>query len=564
MIAAAVIAAIQNAGTMVSYNGSEFDLPWLRRLLCPPFPRLPHHLDLLVEARWWKEYGGWRRASLSNVAGFVGIPRIDATDGEQVATLCTRILQGERGEVLQAVLDHNLDDLLQVLHLVPLFFGSPAPQWLTPAGRRRWGMLTARAGFMVDPEGRPNSRQRRFLAELAERLGVPAPAPSTKREAAQAIDHLLSLDQIRETLAEAAAIATSLIPPEPVPVADTLEAAQAHLSRLKNLRRDPLRRPASQPQLELLQKMATVAGIPLPEVRTYADASREIDRLKPFQRYGPPSPGQLGYIRSLAERCSLPPQDVTALPSTGVAAGDLIDYLASCLNRADGPDMIASLDGARRAAAMYDQPDLVEGFHPEWVDPVWVDLLSHWEKHERPFSIDQPTPELVATLRAMLRHGGLIHWVQSDVIGEGYRVFKGWRWILEQTLPPPPSPPDPLPKGQPKRVRMRVLQDGSYLEDGVMLLQCQGDWYGAKMRVVLPGDYVRARELRSGSSHTAEVHPDAGELTAEVVTRIRFSHGRCHIEIVDTERFRTLWSEADPARRRRTKAKAGASAGDMP
>lgn len=554
-VAARVVAALHAAGTIVSYNGSEFDLPWLRSRLRAPLPRLPKHLDMLDEARWWKDYGGWRRASLTNVAGFVGLPREDWTTGEEVAALCQRILDGERGAVVDQVQLHNQDDMIQVLHLVPLFFGSPAPTWLPPPARRRWGMLTSRAGFMVNPGAPPTSGQRKWIAELCSRLGLELPTPATKGEAGQEIDRLMTLERIRETLQEASEIAARLVPPEPTPTtAATLEEAQEILHRIRRLRDDPRRRAVSPKQMELLEKMAKVAGEPMPVVRTYAEASAEIDRLKPLQRYGPPSPGQLGYISDLARKCSLPADEVANLPATGIAAGDLIDYLACCLLRADGPEMIATLEGARRAALMYDQPDLMDGRVPASVDPLWVELLTEWEKHEKPFEMKGIAPEVRAVLSAMWRYGGLIHYIQSEAIGEGYRVFRGWRWVLEQTVPPPPSPPDPLPPGQPKRVRMQVYRDHEYHEDGVMLLQCQSDWYSGWMRVVLVGDHRRYGEMQ-GKRLTARPHPEAGDLTPEVITRLNFAHDRCRIEWVSQERFAALWEEADPNKKRRRRVR---------
>lgn len=115
-----VVAELASAPRMVTYNGRSFDLPMLTsRLIVHGMFReralLPEtHDDLLPIARrlWRRPLGGARLADVES--GVLGVRRHSDCPGAEVPDRYFGYLRGGSPDLLAAVLDHNLQDVVSL------------------------------------------------------------------------------------------------------------------------------------------------------------------------------------------------------------------------------------------------------------------------------------------------------------------------------------------------------------------------------------------------------------------------------------------------------------------
>ncbi|MCC6214016.1 MAG: ribonuclease H-like domain-containing protein [Polyangiaceae bacterium] len=138
---------VEAAGFFVTFNGKSFDLPLLeaRRVMnrLPPGPARPH-LDLVHVAR--RLHGRrLRQRRLGNLeAEVLGHVRVGDVDGSEIAARYAHFLRTGDETALEAVVEHNLLDVLSMVALVGLY-GEPLPA-LCPADLAGMARTLARAG----------------------------------------------------------------------------------------------------------------------------------------------------------------------------------------------------------------------------------------------------------------------------------------------------------------------------------------------------------------------------------------------------------------------------------
>jgi uncharacterized protein YprB with RNaseH-like and TPR domain len=113
---------------VITYNGTTFDLPFLKRrakLFGLTWPDVENY-DLLAVARAWKqEYGHLPDCRLQTVMAHFRVGREDATSGLEMIDAYYRWLQAGRPADRDLILAHNADDLLLLPDLVPHLTAAP-------------------------------------------------------------------------------------------------------------------------------------------------------------------------------------------------------------------------------------------------------------------------------------------------------------------------------------------------------------------------------------------------------------------------------------------------------
>ncbi|HYF92097.1 MAG TPA: ribonuclease H-like domain-containing protein [Symbiobacteriaceae bacterium] len=114
--------------TTVTYNGTTFDLPFLRtraRLAGVPWPRLQTY-DLLQVARAWRQaYGQLRDCRLQTVMAHFQVGRQDETSGREMVEAYYKWLRTGIASYRDLILEHNAEDLLLLPDLVPCLTHPP-------------------------------------------------------------------------------------------------------------------------------------------------------------------------------------------------------------------------------------------------------------------------------------------------------------------------------------------------------------------------------------------------------------------------------------------------------
>lgn len=121
-VVAAAAEEIAGAGTLVSFNGKSYDLPFLRSRAARhrlPFGSPPPHVDLLHHCRraWRGRFPDFRLQTLEKAVGRAD--RAGDVPGAEIPELYHDFVRRGRDPRMAAVFKHNLED---VLTLVRLFF----------------------------------------------------------------------------------------------------------------------------------------------------------------------------------------------------------------------------------------------------------------------------------------------------------------------------------------------------------------------------------------------------------------------------------------------------------
>ena len=109
---------LKNTTTIVTYNGSRFDLPLIKNRLGTDLIEHFSSLDLMYEC--WRQnlYGG-----LKNVEEQLGITRdSQGIDGREAMRLWERYMHTNDLEALHALLNYNRDDVLNLAILEKRLF----------------------------------------------------------------------------------------------------------------------------------------------------------------------------------------------------------------------------------------------------------------------------------------------------------------------------------------------------------------------------------------------------------------------------------------------------------
>lgn len=106
----ALLCALEPASTIFTYNGSRFDLPFLRDRLGVDLQGRFQHRDLMLDC--WRQnlYGG-----LKAVERRLGIPRLlKDIDGLEAVRLWNKYERNRDQEALARLLDYNKEDVLNL------------------------------------------------------------------------------------------------------------------------------------------------------------------------------------------------------------------------------------------------------------------------------------------------------------------------------------------------------------------------------------------------------------------------------------------------------------------
>jgi uncharacterized protein YprB with RNaseH-like and TPR domain len=115
--------ALDGVATILTYNGARFDLPVIKRLIKLDLNKYFECRDLMYDC-WEKNlYGGLKR-----VEEQLGIERsTKGIDGLEAMRLWQRFLYDRDEKALQALLQYNREDVVNLYHLEALLAQMTAP-----------------------------------------------------------------------------------------------------------------------------------------------------------------------------------------------------------------------------------------------------------------------------------------------------------------------------------------------------------------------------------------------------------------------------------------------------
>lgn len=117
-----LLTSLQGAGTIFTYNGSRFDLPFIQGRLGVDLAGRFDHWDLMFDCHKNNLYGG-----LKKVESMLGICReIKGVDGMEAVRLWWRYCKANDSEALKTLLDYNREDLVNLKHLRRVLAGRGA------------------------------------------------------------------------------------------------------------------------------------------------------------------------------------------------------------------------------------------------------------------------------------------------------------------------------------------------------------------------------------------------------------------------------------------------------
>lgn len=127
------------AGT-VTYNGTSFDLPFLRQRARSHGVRWPwvETFDLLRVARAWRQrHGLLRNCGLKTVMSHFRIGRTDDTTGYEMVEAYWRWLETRHAGERDLILEHNAQDVMLLPDIVPHLLRAPSSGGRTAKPRVR-------------------------------------------------------------------------------------------------------------------------------------------------------------------------------------------------------------------------------------------------------------------------------------------------------------------------------------------------------------------------------------------------------------------------------------------
>lgn len=114
-----LITALAGVGTIYTYNGSRFDLPFIGVSLGIDLATQYKHHDLMYDCRACNLYGG-----LKVVERQLGIPRqLQGINGYEAVRLWWSYLRGGNEEALRLLLEYNREDVVNLKVLRERLFG---------------------------------------------------------------------------------------------------------------------------------------------------------------------------------------------------------------------------------------------------------------------------------------------------------------------------------------------------------------------------------------------------------------------------------------------------------
>ena len=101
---------LEGVDTIVTFNGTRFDLPIIRRVVGIDLTDLAEHRDLLMDCRKRGIKGGLKRIEV-----LFGIPRVaEMVDGAMAPYLWQRFLEMGDEEALDELLAYNREDVVNL------------------------------------------------------------------------------------------------------------------------------------------------------------------------------------------------------------------------------------------------------------------------------------------------------------------------------------------------------------------------------------------------------------------------------------------------------------------
>jgi len=120
--AGSLLEALEGVGTVYTYNGSRFDLPFIKSCLDVDLASLFEHCDLMYHC--WRNnlFGG-----LKAVERQIGIVRQrQDIDGREAIRLWWRYLDAADEDALETLLEYNREDVINLPILKERLFTSPS------------------------------------------------------------------------------------------------------------------------------------------------------------------------------------------------------------------------------------------------------------------------------------------------------------------------------------------------------------------------------------------------------------------------------------------------------